>query len=104
MISDESMAENILNDISYFRLVKAYSPGSKPKNGTYSDGATFEQIVELYKFDGKFRQLLFTVIERVEVNLRCRLANYFSCKYGVWAMKTPQTLPMPGIIKSLSRI
>lgn len=83
------MTENTLDYISYFRLVKAYSLGLKPKNGTYSDGATFEQIVELYKFNGKFRKLLFTVIERIEVNLRCRLANHFSCKYGVLGYETP---------------
>lgn len=29
------------------------------------------------------RHLLFTQIEKVEVNLRCRVANYFSCTYGV---------------------
>ena len=98
-ISDESMAENILNDISYFRLVKAFSLGLKPKNGTYSDGMTFEQIVELYKFNGKFRQLLFTVIERVEVNLRCRLANYFSCKYGVLGYETPANFADAGYHK-----
>jgi abortive infection bacteriophage resistance protein len=83
IIEDEIYAKNFLNDVSYFRLVKAYSLGLKPKNGNYYPGVTFDDIVELYKFNCKFRQQLFPIIERIEVNLRCRLANYFSSKYGV---------------------
>ena len=40
-------------------------------------------LKELYLFNSNFRQLLFPLIERVEINLRCRLANYFCVKYGV---------------------
>ena len=82
-IEDEEYAKAFLNDVSYFRLVKAFSLGLKPKNGKYNEGVTFSQIVQLYKFNCNFRQLLFSVIERIEVNLRCRLANHFSSKYGV---------------------
>lgn len=82
-IEDVDYAKTLLNDVSYFRLIKAYGLGLKPKNGKYREGVTFSQIVQLYKFNCNFRQLLFAVIERVEVNLRCRIANYFSCKYGV---------------------
>ena len=63
--------------------------GLKPKNGKYNEGVTFSQIVQLYKFNCNFRQLLFSVIERIEVNLRCRLANYFSGKYGVLGYEDP---------------
>ncbi len=80
---DEKSAERLLNDISYFRLIKAYSLGLKPKNGSYYEGVSFEQIVQLYKFNSNLRQLLFPVIEKIEINLRCRIANFFSSKYGV---------------------
>jgi len=40
-------------------------------------------LVELYLFNANFRHVLFEQIEKIEVNLRCRLANYFSTKYGV---------------------
>ena len=33
-------------------------------------------------FNANFRQAIFAQIEKVEVNLRCRIANYFSVKYG----------------------
>lgn len=90
IIEDEAYARTFLNDVSYFRLIKAYSLGLKPKNGSYDKGVTFSQIVQLYKFNCNFRQLLFAVIERIEVNLRCRLANYFSSKYGVLGYEDPK--------------
>lgn len=35
-IEDETMAASFLNDVSYFRLIKAYSLGLKSKNGRYN--------------------------------------------------------------------
>lgn len=81
-VEDEAYARKILNDISYFRLIKAYGIGLKEKNKNFDGNVTFEQIVELYLFNVNFRQLIFSIIERIEVNLRCRIANHFSCEYG----------------------
>ena len=86
-IKDEHFATQFLNDVSYFRFIKAYSLNLKPKNGNYYDGVTFEQLVELYLFNANFRQLLFAQIEKVEINLRCRISNYFSSTYGVLGYK-----------------
>lgn len=83
VVADEDYARKVLNDISYFRLIKAYSLNLKPRNGTYLEGITFERIVELYLFNANFRQSLLSIIEKVEINLRCRIANYFGVKYGV---------------------
>jgi len=83
IVDDEEYAKQILNDISYFRLIKAYSLNLKPKNGKYNGEITFEQIVELYLFNANLRQLIFPEIEKVEINVRCRIANYFAEKYGV---------------------
>lgn len=87
IIDDIEYAKSFLNDVSYFRLIKAYSLGLKPKNPDYYKGITFEEIVQLYLFNANFRQLLFAQIEKIEVNLRCRISNYFSIKYGVLGYK-----------------
>lgn len=87
IIDDIEYAKSFLNDVSYFRLIKAYSLGLKPKNSDYYKGITFEKIVQLYLFNANFRQLLFAQIEKIEVNLRCRISNYFSIKYGVLGYK-----------------
>lgn len=83
VVEDEEYAKKILNDISYFRLVKAYSLNLKAKNGRYNEQTTFKQIVDLYLFNANFRQIIFPEIEKVEINVRCRIANYFAEQYGV---------------------
>lgn len=83
IVGDEEQAKQILNDISYFRLIKAYSLNLKQKNGNYNGKTTFKQIVDLYLFNANFRQIIFPEIEKVEINVRCRIANYFAEKYGV---------------------
>lgn len=89
IIGDEDYARAFLNDVSYFRLVKAYSLNLKLKNSSYMEGITFEHIVELYLFNSNFRQLLFPQIEKIEINLRCRISNYFSNKYGLLGYEKP---------------
>ena len=85
IIEDVEYARSFLMDVSYFRLIKAYSLGLKEKNGNYHENTRFGDIVNLYLFNAKFRQRLFAEIEKVEVNLRCRLSNYFCGKYGIFA-------------------
>ncbi len=89
-IDDEEYARRILGDISYFRLIKAFSLNLKPRNGNYNKGVTFNQIVDLYLFNANFRQLLFPQIERIEINARCRIANYISEQYGVLGYKNKE--------------
>ena len=83
IVSNEEYAEKVLNEISYFRLIKAYSLNLKPRNGSYYENVAFEQIVELYLFNEAFRQILFPEIEKIEIRMRCRIGNYFAEKYGV---------------------
>ena len=83
IVDDEEYAKKILNDISYFRLIKAYSLNLKSKNGCYNKQTAFKEIVDLYLFNSNFRQLIFPEIEKVEINVRCRLANFFAEQYGV---------------------
>ncbi|MBO7451468.1 MAG: Abi family protein [Clostridiales bacterium] len=87
IIEDEKYAKDILNDISYFRLIKAYCLRLKKKNGCFDPGVTFEHIVGLYLFNANFRQLLYPLIEKIEINARCRIANYFSEQYDVLGYK-----------------
>ena len=83
IVDDGEYAKKILNDISYFRLVKAYSINLKPKNGNYDNKTTFKEIVNLYLFNANLRQIIFPEIEKIEINVRCRMANYFAQQYGV---------------------
>ncbi len=92
-IPDEEYARRFLNDVSYYRLIKGFSIGLKEKNGNYHDGVSFEQIVSLYLFNAKLRQLLFSKIEIIEINLRTRLSNHICENYGVLGYKNPSIMP-----------
>ena len=85
-IKDTSYAKDVLNRVSYYRLIKAYSITLK-EDGRYIEGTTFENIVELYLFDMEFRHILFSLIEHIEVYLRAVITNYFSLKYGNFGYK-----------------
>lgn len=37
----------------------------------------------MYLFNANFIQIIFPEIEKIEINVRCRVANYFAEKYGV---------------------
>lgn len=87
IIENEEKAKEFLNQVSYFRLVKGFGFSLKQRNNQYPDGVTFENIKGLYLFNAKFRHLIFPEIEKVEINFRCRIANYFCCKYGVLGYK-----------------
>ena len=84
IIDNEDEVKDFLNDISYFRLIKGFSIGLKKRNDIYNEGVTFDEIKELYLFNANFRQAIFAQVEKVEINLRCRISNYFSCKYGIF--------------------
>ena len=62
IIEDEEYAKKVLSDITYFRLIKGFSVGLKIKNGNYYENVSFETLVELYKFNTEFRNLLFKKI------------------------------------------
>ncbi len=85
-IKDKDYAKSVLNRVSYYRIVKAYSITLK-ENGKYIDGTTFENIVDLYLFDMELRHILFSLIEHIEVHLRAVITNYFSLKYGNFGYK-----------------
>lgn len=80
-VKDRTYAKEILERVSYYRLIKAYSITLK-ENDRYIEGTTFEDIVDLYLFDMDLRHILFTLIEHIEVYLRAVITNYFSLKYG----------------------
>lgn len=82
-ISNVDVAKELLDNISYYRLIKAYSLEFKKKNSIYFTGTKFETIVDLYYFNSELCQIMYTMVEKIEILLRCRIGNYFSLKYGV---------------------
>jgi len=75
VISDEAKAVRYLESIGYYRLSAYMYPFLKvPKEShQYKEGTTFQQVLNLYRFDKKLRMLLLNEIEKVD--------SYSSCHY-----------------------
>ncbi len=83
IIKDEADVREKLSKISYYRLIKAYGTSYKNKgSGIFKKNVSFDDIYHLYEFDNQLRYILFPVFEKIEISLRCRIANYFGVKYG----------------------
>jgi hypothetical protein len=81
LLIDKTNARKQFQRIGYFRLRSYLYPLlDTPKSlGLFKPGATFEQAMELYKFDRKLRLLVFSQIEKIEIAVRCQLVT-IGCK------------------------
>ena len=76
-VGDFERAEHYIRNIGYYRLsAYLYPLLQKPKAAhRYKAGSTFQDALNLYRFDKKLRLFLFNEIEKVEIALRSALAN-----------------------------
>lgn len=72
IINDFTSAESYLDNIGYYRLsAYMYPLLRQPKSEhIYKSGASFEQVLMLYRFDKKLRMLIFNEIEKIEISIR----------------------------------
>ena len=66
-----------MESIGYYRLSAYMYPFLKALKEThqYKDGTTFQQVLNLYRFDKKLRMLLLNEIEKVEIAIRRAIMN-----------------------------
>ena len=77
VINDEQRAEAYIQNIGYYRLSAYMLPFlTMPKtNHIFKPGVTFDNVLDLYRFDKKLRVLLFNEIEKIEIAFREAVAN-----------------------------
>ena len=79
-IPDHKRASRHLSNISYYRLsaymipFREIGPDSKHID-KFRPGATWDDVYNLYKFDRKFRLLVFDAIERIEMQEHLYILN-----------------------------
>ncbi|NLK63127.1 MAG: Abi family protein [Fusobacteria bacterium] len=79
IINDKSFAIEILKNINYYRMIGymlTYKSNDKYEN------ITIENIYKLYNFDKKLRNLIFSLVENIEISFRAQISYFFSNKYG----------------------
>lgn len=84
IIYDKPKAQLYLESIGYYRLSAYMHPLLKdPKTlHQYKDGATFKQVMMLYRFDKKLCILLFNEIEKIEIAVREAVINITAEQIG----------------------
>jgi len=88
LIQDKDRAREILNDISYFRLIKAFSLHLKPRNGNYMEGVTLKNFCEEYEggdlpFYALVEILSFGTLSKVFKNMKSKDKKNIAQIFGV---------------------
>ncbi|HHF3144167.1 TPA: Abi family protein [Vibrio diabolicus] len=72
-ITDRDHAERVLSRVNYYRF-KAYAyPFRVHDSGKFIPNTTFDDVEQLYHFDDELRDLCFSHISKLEIQLRSRL-------------------------------
>ncbi|KIY39132.1 abortive phage infection protein [Pseudomonas sp. 10-1B] len=93
-VADSTRAERKLAQVGYYRLSGYWYParefdrdplsnqprtcritGKPLRRDIFADGASFDDVVDLYRFDKHLRLLMLDAIERLEVNLKTVIAH-----------------------------
>ena len=82
IFDDEDKAEQILEDVGYYRLGFYWYHFQKDfKKHLFLDNTHFSTVINLYYLDVDLRFLLIKVLSRIEINLRTRIIHIVSNHY-----------------------
>lgn len=73
----KSTAKKHLQRIGYYNLINGYNDLFLTGKDTYKTGTTIEEIVSLYNFDRKLREIFLKNILPLETNIKSLVAYYF---------------------------
>lgn len=79
-IGDESFALSRLQDFNYYRLRGYWL--TLEDDGSFAEGASFEDVWEIYQLDRELRRWLWQAIAPVEIKLRTQFAYEFAHRCG----------------------
>ena len=84
LIENATRTENYLRHIGYYRFsAYLYPLLTIPKeNHVFKPGATFNQALDMYRFDRHLRLLMFNEIEKIEIAVRSAIVNITSRETG----------------------
>ena len=84
ILGDETRVENYLRHIGYYRFsAYLYPLLTMPKeNHIFKSGSTFDNALDMYRFDRHLRLLMFNQIEKIEVAVRSAIVNITSRETG----------------------
>jgi abortive infection bacteriophage resistance protein len=84
LVADCDTLVEILESVSYYHLSAYIFPFKQTGSETLVWGTSLEAVYKRYRFDRRFRCLIFDALERFEIALKTKVVNIFSCKYGAF--------------------
>ncbi len=81
-IPDEAKAIALLKKHGYFSLISGYKELFKEASGEYRAGTTIDDLLALFEFDNRLRDIFFQAIQIIEKHIKSLLSYAFTEKYG----------------------
>ena len=81
VINDRARIEFYFQRISYYRI-SAYALPFQQVKDQFNAGTSFNDVLNLYRFDRELRLLVMDAIERIEVGIRTQIIYILAHKYG----------------------
>ena len=84
-IPDEKFAKKVLAYENYYYVINGYkAPFIASTNGedAYKNGTEFREIIALYSFDRKLREILLPELLRIEHSIKAKIIYVFSSHHG----------------------
>ena len=78
-----------LKQIGYYRLSAYFIPFKDAASGNFRPGTTFEQIIDLYKFDVDLRRLVLEALDAIEISVRAIITYEIGKHLGVFGHADP---------------
>jgi len=88
IVEDRAATEETLSHISYYRL-SAYFRPFRIQDSEDFDGASFSDILAVYRFDKELRSLIDDALETIEIHFRTRLTYHLAMAGGAFAHASP---------------
>lgn len=85
IIEDTNACKEFLKSANYYRLsayMLPFKESASGHNDKYKKGVSFLKIRRIYEFDAAMRNLLYGIIEDIELYTKTQLAYYHGHKYG----------------------
>jgi len=87
--SDQARTIEWLERIGYYRLSAYFIPFRAAGSEAFRTGTSFDQIVELYKFDCGLRLLVLQALDRIEVGVRAIITYHLAHELGPFGHTIP---------------
>jgi abortive infection bacteriophage resistance protein len=87
VVENDNTAAYFLRNVSYYRLAGYWWPMLQDGDGErhqFKENSTFENVIAIYNFDRELRNLVFDIIERIEIGIRTKLTYHLSHEVSPW--------------------